>query len=192
MKILSLFFAVLIFISIECPAQTPVSINVTSLTINKPYILMPQMAMAVEGLPAPLQSPITGYGGGLIFSLEGCRPCFLGATFSTSFNSESSFYGFNISGYGDNKRVKFTLTSNSPAVTLPPSLRLKNRFVSRTVPAVIKGKIEIYEGNTLLAIDDEVDLSGTVTAEFVQYRLISSGIERRGFDFRSVVLSYSE
>lgn len=152
--------------------------------------------MSANGLPAPFQSPLTGNGGGILNTLESCRPCYLGSSFLTGFGWDPGanfINGFQIGGFtGDSKQVRFYLTSASPRVALNPLLRIKNRIVSLTAPAEIHGKIEIYDGNRLVAYDDDVSLTGTLKAEFSQYRAYSPNGDRRGFDFRNVTYSYSQ
>ena len=172
-------------------SQNAVQIDVTSLTISKPYISSAQITLTANNLPQPYQSPLTGNGGGVLFSLEGCRPCYLGASLPTSFGWDAGnfFSGFNISGYGNDKLVRFYLTGTSPPASLSPAIRLKDRDVTLTGAANILGKLEIYAGNTLIAYDNEVNLTGVFKAEFGQYRTTNS---RRAFDFRSVEFSYSQ
>lgn len=174
-------------------SQKPVPIDVTSLTISKPYILSSQIVMTATGLPTPYQSPLSGNGGGAIYSLEGCRPCFLSSILDTGFNSDANyFYGFNIAGYGNDKQVRFHLRNISSPVVLAPTIRLKYSTVFLNAPANIQGKLEIFDGNTLIAFDNDVQLTGTLKAEFSQFWMTTSNGYRRAFDFRKIVYSYSQ
>jgi hypothetical protein len=110
MKIISLIFMVLMLVPIECAAQSPVAIDVTALTIQKPYISSSSISLSADGLPAPFQSPLTGGGGGIMNSLESCRSCYLGASLITVFGWDGGanwFNGFTVSGYGTVKRSSF-------------------------------------------------------------------------------------
>ncbi len=187
---LLLAFFMLLLLNFSVWSQNPVEVNVTSLTISKDYLRFPFGSLTATGLPAPYQSPLSGFGGGIIGNLEGCRPCLLGTSLRTSFGPDSSLWGFNINGYGSEKRVKFYLTSASPDIVLAPTIGIKNKTVIRRVPATVKGKIEIYDGNTLIAFDNEVVLTGIFAADFLQYRLSNPNGDRRGFDFRSLTISY--
>jgi hypothetical protein len=80
-------------------AQTPVLIDVTSLSIDKPYISSAGGVMTATGLPALYKSPLSGRGGP--FSFENSRPCYFGTTFVGGFGSEppgSFLSGFLLSG----------------------------------------------------------------------------------------------
>jgi len=168
-------------------AQNPAEINVTSLIISKEYLRNPFISLTADGLPAPYESTLSGWGSGAIGELEYCNPCLIGASLVTTFDQNTAFWGFSLGG---EKRVRFQLTGTSPDIVLSPHIRLRNRDFSRTVPAEIVGKIAVYDGNTLIAYDDEVHFTGTLVAEFLQYRLQGANGDRRGFGFRKLTFSY--
>jgi hypothetical protein len=188
MRIISLVFAVLIFVSLVARAQTPVEIDVTSLTISKVYLQRPYASLSATGLPAPFESAVAGWGNGTIAPLEYCNPCLLGDSLATTFNQNTAFWSFSLGG---EKSLRLYLTGTSPDVVLAPRIRLKNKNFSLDVPAEAVGKVSIYDGSTLLAYDDEVNLSGTLTTEFLQYRLPGVNYDRRGFGFRKLTFSYT-
>jgi len=186
MKIFLVFFALFLF-NLPVLARNAVEINVTSLTISKEYLRLPFMSLTADGLPAPYESPLSGWGQGTIGQLENCNPCLIGASLSTSFNQDTAFWSFSLGG---EKRVRLQLTSTSPDIVLSPVIRLKAKNFSLTVPAEAVGKIMIYDGSTLIAYDDEVIFTGAVMTEFLQYRVQGAGGDRRGFGFRKLTYSY--
>lgn len=187
-------FAVVMSISVNAIfAGEPVPFEVTSITIYKQRNLYARFDMKATGLPPAYQSPLTGGGDGIISTLENCAPCFLKKTFRTEFGSDEPpnfFSGFKPSGYSANHYVKFFARGTSPDITLSRAIRPNIGLVRLVVPARIKGRIEIVDGNTLIAFDDDVDLPGTLSTEFLQYRIITSSGEQRAFDFKNLTFSY--
>jgi hypothetical protein len=187
-----IFTLIALCVSSNIFAQTPAQIDVTSITIHRVSNIDAYFTVTANGLPATYESPLTGRGEALNMQMERCSPCDLGAIFPTDYvsglNPPRFINGFNIGG-SDNKRVKFTVTGTSPDIILSPRIRLKNRSPILTVPARITGKIEIFNQNTLVAVDNDVDLAGTLKAEFVAYRGVNL---RRFFDFKSFTFTYSQ
>ena len=181
--------------SLNLFAQTLVQIDVTSITINRIANADTSFTVTATNLPASYQSPLTGTGEALIDPMDRCFPCFLGDVFKTDYisgmNPPRFVSGFNISGSSDNKRVKFTVIGTSPDIVLSPRIPLKKRFTVLTIAARIIGKVEIFDQNTLVAVDENVDLNGVLKAEFSSYRISNPIRTRRAFDFKSFTFIYS-
>lgn len=192
MKKIIAIVAFVLFISAAVFAQSPVAIDVTSVTITRQNISA-YFSMTATGLPEPFQSPLQGGGDAYFPSIVNCGPCYLGTVFPTNFINDGSNYvnGFR-PGYGQNIYVKFSASGTSPNVILYPTIPLKKNPVAITKEAKTKGKIEIFNGATLLAYDNDVDLVGTLKAQFLNYRLSNLNGTRRVFEFRNIAFSYSQ
>lgn len=187
MKLLLALVSILI-INSAVPAQNAVEINVTSLAFSKEYLRNPFVRLTADGLPAPYQSPLSSWGSGAIGALENCNPCELGDSLPTSIDQTTAgFWGFNLGG---EKRLVLRIAGTSPDIVLSPRIRSKAKTFSLTVPAQLVGKIEIYDGATLIAYDNEVNFTGTLVVDFVQYRMALGNSDRRGFGFRKLTFSY--
>ena len=177
-------------------AQTPAQIDVTSITVYRARDTDATFTLTATNLPAPFQSPLTGIGEANIAPMNWCSPCYLGDVFRTDFSPAMEplryFNGFRLSGSSDNKRVKFTVTGTSADIVLSPRIPLKKRSPVLTVAARIVGKIEIFDQNTLVAVDDVVDLNGVLKAEFTNYRTSNPIQTRRAFDFKNFTFTYSQ
>lgn len=183
-----------LFFSAAAFAQTPAQIDVTSLTITRSAYYT-GVSMTATGLPAPYQSPMSGEGGGTLFAFDTATASRVGDVFKTSWIPESgaAFNGFKPSGFtGDSKRVKFTLTGISSDIVIYPTILRKRKIVTLTVPATVTGKIEIYDSNALVAVDNEVNLKGIFTVKFLQYLLNTTTVQRRAFDFGGFTFSYTQ
>ena len=175
--------------------QTPAQIDVTGIEVYRDSGHPAFNTITVNNLPPGLESPLMGRDGVTIYGLEhNCR-CFLGHSFKTdlfpNYEQSRSIVGFYLSGPGGQQyRVKFTIFGTSPDLILSPRIPLKKRIFTVSVTSKITGKMEIfYNENTLVAIDEDVDLTGTIKAEFWQNRFPN---ERRSFDFRNFTMSYSK
>jgi hypothetical protein len=192
-------FCFFVFASVTVFTQTPVQIDVTSLTFSLSRDSQPGAFFSMEatGLPAPFSSPLTGRGEALFYQLEECTAGRIGGTFSTSFGSEtgtSQFVsGFYPSGTTGNTRVRFTLIGTSSDLVLNPRLSQKKNPVTLRGQTTIIGKIEILDQGGVVAIDNDVNLSGSVSSEFWNYRAWSSTTQsyRRAFDYKSISFTYS-
>lgn len=193
MKLISAIILSTLFFAVEIFAQTPAQIDVTSLTVTKGKNPEASFSITATGLPAPYQSPLSSYGSAVLLQLENSSPSRVGDIFRTSFpgggNSISHFY---LGGSQSSRYVKFTLIGTSSEIVIYPTILRKKQRVILTVPASVKGKIEIFDGNTLIAVDDDVDLNGTLKVNYVQYLLNTTSGQRRAFDFTSFTFSYTQ
>lgn len=199
MKLISAIILSTLFFAAASFAQTPAQIDVTSLTVRKTaFSIEAVFSMSATGLPAPYQSPIRDNGSAGLRPLEYSDHARVGDVFKTSFNSgygsgnylNTLYLG---GGSASDKYVKFTLTGVSPDIALFPTILRKKQLVIFTVPATVKGKIEIIESNTkVIAVDEDVNLKGTLQVDFVQYLLNTTSGQRRSFDFKSFTFSYAQ
>jgi hypothetical protein len=189
--------SILTISSITLLAQNPVEIDVTAITVNR-QSLNASLTMTATGLPAPFQSPMSGSGEVLMWPLEGLTAGRLGESYPTSFGWESNgrnfVSGFYPNGSNGNTRVNFFLTGTSDDIVLSPRVPRKKKPAVFISPARIVGKIEILVQGRIVAVDHDVNLSGTVTTELWNYLAWSylTSTYRRGFDFKSITFSYAQ
>ncbi len=184
-------------------AQTPVSIDVTSLTftIRGDQPSGAAFVMEATGLPAAFPSPVSGLGEALFAPIEGCTACRLGDSFPTNFSNffpqpsaPNWVHQYYPGGVAGNKVVRLTLIGTSADIVLYPTLSRKKSPSVLKGPAHIKGRVELSISGIVVAVDDDVDLSGSFKVEFSQYLkdVCCMGDTRRGFDYKSISFSYSQ
>lgn len=188
-----------LFLCTSTFAQTPVPIDVSSITITKQSTGNPDgfFVMQATGLPAPFTSPVTGWGEALFMGLENCQPCFLRSAFITNFGSDGPpnfVSGFYPNGSSGNTRVRFIMTGSSDDIVLHPRLsRKKNPIVIKS-QANVQGKIEVLINGVVVAVDHDVNLSGSYSAELWNYLFWSTTTQtyRRIFGYKSIAFSYTQ
>jgi hypothetical protein len=146
-------------------AQQPEVIDVKTYTIYKEFSWSSaHFVMTAENSSGSLVT-YSGTGNYTIGSLMNCSPCNMPNTFSSNgFFSESFGVSYN---WAFDSPVQFRITSveAEPIVLRPTILRKKRRFnVDGSVS--VRGKIEIRAPGTILAVDNDVNLAGTYSAQF--------------------------
>ncbi len=189
-KLIGIFVFALIFWTTSF-AQNPVPIEVTALTINKPNLLSGQYTISATGLPQPFSSPLEGNSNAIFYALESCSPCYLGTSFIIGGGISNQFRP---NGSPESVYVRITLTGNPSTIILAPTIRLRDNPVVIKKVSSVKGKIEVFDnyGATLIAYDNDVELSGNIETEFFNYRFQTLNATRRIFDFRRILMSYSQ
>lgn len=187
------------FLCVSTFAQTPVPFGVTAITVTKQSTGNQDgfYVMYATSLPAPFKSPVTGWGETLLMEFENCRPCFLRSTFLTSFGSDGPprfVAGFYPNGSNGNTRVRFIMAGTSDDLVLNPRLSRKKNPLVMKGQAMIQGKIEVMNNGIVVAVDNDVNLSGSYTAEVWNYLLWNTVTQsyRRAFDYKGITFSYAQ
>lgn len=171
-----------IFLTFTINAQQSAQIDVKSIKLYKQaFWTSTILTMNADGLS---DSSFAGGNFG-IFSFEGCQPCELGRTFTTSF-TPNNFITFFRGGPTGNIYVRLILNGTSSNFILHPNLRKKHLFIN--IPSRIQGRVEILDENFLVtAVDNDVDLNGVINLDFNSYYNVS----RRLFNFNKMTYEYS-
>lgn len=141
-------------------AQAPKRIDIRSVTIehrvNWDTSIVLIKAVDEDGIELT-------YGGqaNYILNLYECRPCSMPTSFGTN-----NFNNFQLD-FGQDTHGNFSLlTGQSDLLTIPATILRKPATFSRTGAASFQAKFAYSDLHGLLAYDDDVELSGTYTAEF--------------------------
>jgi hypothetical protein len=154
----------LIFSAHAISAQQPESIDVKSYTIYKEANWTDAQFTLTATNSSGATVTYSGTGNYTIGSLMSCSPCNMPNTFSS--NGFFSAVSFN---WAFDSPVQFQIASveSAPIVLRPTVLRKKQRFNVDGAVA-IRGRIEIRTPGGITAVDNDVNLTGNYSAEFLQ------------------------
>ncbi len=186
-------FCILLLITIKPFAQTVVNADITDLRIYRDKF-NGTITMNATNLPASFSSNMSGPSETLFWQIEQCNPCSLGSTFSTSFQwnfslTENWVYSLYPNGTNGDTQVRFRLNGISKSIVLSPQILRRRNPVIFNSKASVNGSAEFWYRGQMVAVDNDINLSGTVKTNFFQYT-DSNG--RRKFDYKDITFSYAK
>lgn len=86
------------------------------------------------------------------------------------------------------------MAGTSDDLVLNPRLSRKKNPLVMKGQAMIQGKIEVMNNGIVVAVDNDVNLSGSYTAEVWNYLLWNTVTQsyRRAFDYKGITFSYAQ
>jgi hypothetical protein len=159
------FFCALLLSAQAFSAQAPQVIDVQSYEINKKvyWTVAKYIMLARDSSGAPIE--FVGTGNYTVSPLMSCDPCSLPNVFSSNgFFTEP--YGFSFTA-GFDTPVRFIVSEvDTEPIELRPTVLRKRRVIAREGAVRVKGRVEVRAGDTIVAVDNDVYLTGTYAAEF--------------------------
>lgn len=165
MKIKVIFLILGLLFSAQMIRAQPEVIDVQSYEIHKKvYWTVAKFVMKARDSSGSLVEYV-GTGNYLVSPLMSCNPCNLPNVFSSNGFFTEPFGVTFVAGFDTPVQFHVTEVEAAPIVLRPTILR-KKQLIVREGAVNVKGRIEVREQNTIIAVDNDVYLTGTYSAEF--------------------------